>query len=284
MELLLHPSVTAALDPERFAVGKTYLFVGRTGQGRRAAARELARQLNCLRSKEPCQNCRLFTKQAFPDLLELEPDGGSLKIEQVRELQKQLAFSPYQAASARFVLIHHAQTMTVEAQNAMLKLIEEPPAQTTIILITTDPEALLPTVRSRAQTVFFPPVSSDELTEWIGKRGLRPAKELASLATGAPGLAIRLASDPELLQTYQKADQDAARLIEAPLFDRLLLIKDVATRGEAVQLLSVRTVEQAKALARKGQSEPLEAAERLIRHLAAGVGPRAALEAFAVSL
>lgn len=283
MDLLLHPSVHQALKPERFAAGKTYLFVGRPGQGRASAARELARELNCLHKAEPCAHCRLFAKGAFPDFILVAPDGQSVKIEQVRQLQNQLSLSPYSAASARFAVIDNAELLTVEAQNALLKLIEEPPAQTTVVLVATDPEALLPTVRSRAQVVYFPPVAADQLTEWLANRNARPAKELAELSEGAPGLAVRLAADDELRAAYQSADQAAAALFDDSLFNRLIAARDIAGQSDAIQLVADRVVARSRRDARATSPEALVAAERLVRHLSAGVVPRAAFEAFAVA-
>lgn len=283
MDLLLHPSVHQALKPDRFAAGKTYLFVGRPGQGRAAAARELARELNCLHKAEPCAHCRLFAKGSFPDFILVSPDGQSVKIEQVRQLHNQLSLSPYSAASARFAVIDNAELLTIEAQNALLKLIEEPPAQTTMILVATDPEALLPTVRSRAQVVYFPPVAADQLTEWLANRNARPAKELAELSEGAPGLAVRLAADDELRAAYQAADQTAAALFDDSLFNRLIAARDVAGQSDSIQLVADRVVARARRNARAANPAALAAAERLVRHLSAGVVPRAAFEAFAVA-
>ena len=284
MDLLFHSAVTQALRPEQFAAGKTYLFVGRAGQGRRAAAKELARELNCLHKGEPCAHCRLFAKGAFPDFITVVPDGQSVKIEQIRTLQSQLSLSPYSAASARFAVIDDAELLTVEAQNALLKLIEEPPAQTTMVLVATDPEALLPTVRSRAQVIYFPPVPVDQLTEWLANHNARPAKELAELSEGAPGLALRLSGDDDLRAAYQTADQTAAALFEQPLFDRLVTIKELLADSESIQLVADRVAARARTEARLGNTRTLPAAERLIRHLSAGVVPRAAFEAFAVGV
>lgn len=284
MDLLLHPTVTSALDADRFATGKTYLFVGRPGQGRRAAARELARELNCQHKGEPCANCRLFAAGSYPDFLAVAPDGQSVKIEQVRQLQQQLTLSPYQAKSARFVAIEAAEKLTEEAQNALLKLIEEPPSQTTLVLVATDPAALLPTVRSRAQVVYFPPVDLEELTEWLANQGARPARELAELSGGAPGLALRLANNETERQAYQSADTAARSLLEAPLLERLLTAKELAADPAGLPLVAERIVGQARRLGRAGDPASLPAAERLVRHINAGVAPRAALEAFAVSL
>jgi DNA polymerase III delta' subunit len=284
MDLLLHTAVYEALRPEQFAAGKTYLFVGRPGQGRRAAAKELARELNCLHKGEPCAHCRLFAKDSFPDFICVAPDGQSVKIEQIRALQSSLSLSPYGAASARFAVIDEAESLTIEAQNALLKLIEEPPAQTTMVLVATDPEALLPTVRSRAQVIYFPPVPLEQVTEWLAKQNARPAKELAELSEGAPGLAMRLAGNDELRTAYQSADQTAATLYEQPLFDRLVTIKELVAAPESLQLVADRVIARARLEARRGNSTALPSAERLMRHLSAGVVPRAAFEAFAVGV
>jgi DNA polymerase-3 subunit delta' len=137
-------------------IAHAYLFSGPDGIGKRLMAMALARAIVCLEQRGcgHCQACRKIDHQNHPDLHILEPDGSSIKIEQVRALQRDLSLKPLEA-SRKICMIEQAETMTVGAANALLKTLEEPRGDTLLILLTAQPNRLLETIRSRCQPLPF---------------------------------------------------------------------------------------------------------------------------------
>ena len=137
-------------------VAHAYLFSGPDGIGKRLMALALARAIVCheQRGCGNCQACRKIDHQNHPDLHILEPDGKSIKIEQVRALQRDLNLKPLESPR-KICLIEQADAMTVGAANALLKTLEEPRGDTLLILLSAQPNRLLETIRSRCQAMPF---------------------------------------------------------------------------------------------------------------------------------
>ena len=133
-----------------------YLFSGPDGVGKRLMALALARAIVCheQRGCGDCQACRKIDHRNHPDLHVLEPEGNSIKIEQVRRLQKNLNLKPLEAPR-KICLIEAADSMTLGAANALLKTLEEPRGDTLLILLSAHPNRLLETIRSRCQALPF---------------------------------------------------------------------------------------------------------------------------------
>jgi DNA polymerase-3 subunit delta' len=171
-----------------------YLFEGPQGVGKRLTALALARSIFCLEGTgcKECVPCRKIDHNNHPDLHILEPDGKQIKIEQIRNLQKTLAFKPVES-TRRICLIDQADKMNPAAANSLLKTLEEPSAETLIILISARPEALLTTVLSRCQRLPFSrlPQSCIEST-LISQRSYtqKEAHIIAALADGSFQLAL----------------------------------------------------------------------------------------------
>ncbi|NOZ26234.1 MAG: DNA polymerase III subunit delta' [Nitrospirae bacterium] len=191
-------------------VATTYLFAGESGIGKRLAAIEFARAVNCLdpvtvgdaaldaRRKyldacDRCSSCRKFSSLSHPDFKLVEADGGVIRIEAVREVQEFLSFAPYEGRK-KVVVMDDAECMNQAASNAFLKTLEEPPPDSLIILVSMAPERLLDTIRSRCFVVRFSPLSIAACREVIaGRLGGIDADALDSLAVfsmGRPGVAI----------------------------------------------------------------------------------------------
>jgi DNA polymerase-3 subunit delta' len=123
-----------------------------------ADALTFARRLNC---EAPvgdsacgeCLSCRLVADGNHPDLRIISPDGLSVKIDQIRELKREMSLAPRRVGGVRVAIVESAEKMTVEAQNSFLRLLEEPPEGAVFILVCLNPAGLLPTVRSRCQLV-----------------------------------------------------------------------------------------------------------------------------------
>src|ERR1700683_892906 len=186
MSVLMHEKTRVQLGRISGSRSGSFLFYGPESVGKATAACELARRLACpARHDQPdpaCPVCRAFVNGSWPDFQLLSAlERPSITIEQVRQLSAALAGRAYQPQNVRMALINDAHRLTIDAQNALLKLIEEPPPATIIVLVTTSPEQLLDTIRSRCVAIFFPPP---------------PAKAVAELAARRrPGLTLVTASE-----------------------------------------------------------------------------------------
>jgi DNA polymerase-3 subunit delta' len=289
MPTLVHPHARAQLDAVARAGSGSYIFHGPAGMGKARIAYELARSINCL-SDETCTRCRQFDAGSYPDLITIKPeDKPSILIDQVRGLVQALSLSLYYRDGTRVVVIDEAHALTPEAQNALLKLIEEPPPSTLFVLVTHSVESLLPTVRSRCVPIYFPRLKDAEVAGLLEQtHSLKPsdATRLAIAAQGVPGEALTLATDPATAQSRLQMADLSASLPGKGLFERLVIAKQLADAkadlGRLAGLLHARLVEQIKAGA--DMTDSLQAVETFRRQLAAKVAPRVALERLMVEL
>ena len=233
MKPLLHARTAAAVDAISPQSTASYIFYGAKSSGKRLAAQYLAARLNCAGDGDDgCAICRQVQAGNYPDFITVAPlDKPSISIEQIRRLLSTLSLAPYRAGGTRLVVIDAAETLTTEAQNALLKNLEEPPTGTRYVLISQSLEALIPTVRSRLAAVYFAPVASGPITTWLEQRhGLRPvdAGILAQLAGGVVGEAVILATNPELAARWRRLDETATQLFSANRFGRLQAVRRLA--------------------------------------------------------
>jgi DNA polymerase-3 subunit delta' len=295
MQLLLHPRTQSAFDAaHRHPVG-SYLFHGPPAVGKATAALELTRRLICdLNHEDPslaCPSCRQFSAGTYPDLELLKPEAKpSITIEQVRNLLEHLSRRPYYHHKIRVAIVDDANRLTLEASNALLKIIEEPPEQTMFILVAEQPQALLETIRSRCTAVYFSNPSPIAVSAYIVERfGLTPAvaAELVA-ATDSPGLAIATAADPAAIGAHAELAQDVASSLESSVFQRLLLAARLSTSTDPskfARLLHARLIRDVIA----GSSGELAAGrlqvlEQFRRRLSAGLTPRVAVELLMLEL
>ena len=198
------------------------LFSGPAGVGKRTLALAAGRALLCDRDAgdacEACPPCRRAGRGLHPDALLVEPDGASIKIEQVREAVREIAGRPFEGR-ARVLVFDEAHLLTEQAQNALLKSLEEPPATSHVFLVTASPQALLPTIRSRCQMLRFSPLPQSRLETHLRDRcGLSAdeARLRAALSGGSLGVALAFESEAwrdlrvELLEILEKLDRAGA--------------------------------------------------------------------------
>ena len=193
------------------------LFTGIEGIGKREAANSFAMACNCLAATVPnqpfldqgidqaregrppspcgvCKSCRKIISGNHPDLISIQPEKAHIRIGKIRDLCHMLAMKPYEARY-RVVIISDAHTLNPGAGNALLKVLEEPPDKTVLILTAHHLHDLLPTIASRCQHIRFNPISHDALTDvLVTKEGIsaREAGLLATLAKGSLTAALSL--------------------------------------------------------------------------------------------
>lgn len=192
---------------ERGSLHHAYLISGPEGVGRRSLAMWLAAALLCEQPPAPgetcgaCRACRQVPQATYPDLhiVERGDDRQGISIEQVRELQRQLALSPL-AGGRRVALIHDVDRASLGAANALLKTLEEPPPRVVLVLTAIDPEDMPPTIVSRCETLALRPLPTAVIAAALERRGARPAEaeEWARLSAGRPTWAMRLMDDPAM--------------------------------------------------------------------------------------
>lgn len=211
-------------------VRHAYLFTGPPGLGRRTLALHFAQAVNCTQPPAPgepcgiCSSCLRFAQMKHPDLstVQAEEEGGTLKVDQIRELQHSLALAPYEARY-RIALLLRFEEANQNAQNALLKTLEEPNRQVLLLLTANSPEDLLPTIVSRCEVVRMSAIPLEDLKTGLQNFYEIPAEEaalLAHLSEGRPGLARRYYNERKLLDSREGVLADHLKLLSSNRADR----------------------------------------------------------------
>jgi len=252
---------------ERGRVPNALLFAGPEGVGKKQVALVVAKALNCFRKKddacEECDHCRLINAGNMPDVIEVdikelrpesgnqreEPEAGegesgeagreTIGIKTMRGIKELIYLRPMLGRSRVFI-INEAEKMTPEAANSHLKILEEPPLFSTIILISENPALILPTIKSRCQVLNFLPVSDEEIERVLRGRGVERgrARILATLVHGNLDLASSL--DWEEIEDQRReawglftsvfGDKDSSLFLRRYGFQRRNAIREDLTR------------------------------------------------------
>ncbi len=151
-------------------ISHSFIFVGKPGIGKKQFAHQYAEMIMCLQDGKcdgnsvKCDSCIKFEGNANPDYAEITPDGKTLKIEQIRNLQARIVEKPITSRRKVYV-IDDADLMSEESQNCLLKTLEEPPEYAVIILIVSNESRILPTIKSRCVIIKFQPLTSKEIKQ-----------------------------------------------------------------------------------------------------------------------
>ena len=228
------------------------LFVGPGSVGKTTLAMDLAAGLLCndpdpaARPCRDCRGCRQVASGNHPDLHRLAPEGpgGQIRIgkasdpEQgtVRHIIGELSLLPVEGG-ARVVIVEQAHRLNDDAQNALLKMLEEPPAGVTIILCADDEECLLPTVRSRCVRVRLGAVGGREIEDWLGELGVADAPRaarLARLADGRPGLALAYAHSADAERVRGEIARSIVDMLSQSRQPRLAAVRELMKSAGAL--------------------------------------------------
>jgi DNA polymerase-3 subunit delta' len=230
-------------------VPNSLLFAGPEGVGKKQFALELARSIVCREPQDgeacgECSSCQRVGCFVFPsaedkdehkrvifsghpDVGQIIPFKRNLLVDSIRALEKEANFRPYEA-SARVFIVDDAHKMNDAASNALLKTLEEPPATSHIFLVTSKPDALLPTIRSRVQTLRFGPVDAREIEQFLLKTheySQEDARMVASLANGSVGYAATVD-----VETFRELRNEAIEILHSAIVTHD--IADVLRRSE----------------------------------------------------
>jgi DNA polymerase-3 subunit delta' len=191
-------------------LGHAYLFEGVEGCGKRLTALSLIAATFCAHHTGcgTCPVCRKVLAGQHPDLHLIEPDGAVIKIAQIRELQQELALRPYEAPR-KACIIEAAERFNPASGNALLKTLEEPPGNALLILLTTNAEAVLPTIRSRCQRLRFAALGEDTISRFLVSEGvsLETARIAAAQAGGSLARAQELAAADSVATQQELVNQ-----------------------------------------------------------------------------
>jgi DNA polymerase-3 subunit delta' len=256
-----------ALSPLRSALRRgalhhAYLFGGPEGVGKARAARLLAQAANCEGPGGParddacgaCGPCRKIAKGIHPDVVLLaeervmakagtwEPKAGrtpsrDIVVDQVRDLvDRRLSLKRFEGRR-RFVIVDPADAMNPQAQNALLKTLEEPPEGTTLVLVASSPDSLLPTIRSRCLRVPFAPIPPALLAARLEAEGHPPEKARLAAALSGGSLGRALAADDDALAARAEAVRRASSLGADDASEWLAFARDLGGDREEAQAL-----------------------------------------------
>jgi DNA polymerase III subunit delta' len=243
------------------------LFTGPKGVGKKMAALSFAMAANCAGMKKPkrkssnqtpidgtfpiepcglCKNCRKFDSGSYPDFIRIDPEGQVTKILQIRELRRILSLKPFEAR-LRVVLISKAHTLNQEASNALLKVLEEPPYRTILILISLQVSDLLPTIVSRCQHIRFNPIQVNLLATALTKEPGMDKKEtelLAAMANGSFSRALSLKDSDWMyrrnwiIKETENVDTGSVTILLA-LAEKIAKIKDKESIYDLLEIIEI---------------------------------------------
>lgn len=216
-------------------ISHSYIFWGTEGIGKKIIAKEFAKKILCLENKEEnckCKSCIEFDSKNNPDFSILDLEDGKIKIEQVREMQRKVAEKPI-ISNKKVYIINDADKMTIEAQNCLLKTLEEPPEYITIILICSNENNLLSTIKSRCTRIFFEPIEIEKVKKYVIENKLfeNINENIIELSQGSIGKAINLLEHQNL---YENLEKILISLLDNNLTDIVLMAEEIYKSKEEI--------------------------------------------------
>ena len=178
-------------------VSHSYLFVGKAGIGKKLFAKDLAKKVMCLKD-ESCESCIKFDANSNPDFSIIVPDGKSIKIEQIRNMQARIAEKPI-ISNQKVYIIDDADLMSEESQNCLLKTLEEPPEYAMIILIASNETKMLQTIKSRCVIIRFEDLTTEEISQILNTND----KDIIKLCEGSVAKAETISQKKEVFDNLK---------------------------------------------------------------------------------
>ena len=216
-------------------ISHSYIFWGTEGIGKKLIAMEFAKRILCINNKKDncnCKSCIEFDTNNHPDFSMINADDGKIKIEQIRELQRKIAEKPI-ISENKVYIIDDADKMTTEAQNCLLKTLEEPPEYITIILICSNENNLLSTIKSRCTRMYFEPIEIEKVKKYIMNQHIfeNVNEEVLELSQGSIGKALKLLEHQSL---YEHLEEILEHLSDRDLIDILSMSEEIYKSKEEI--------------------------------------------------
>lgn len=186
----------------------SYLFLGEDGIGKKEIAKEFAKQILCLNKAEncTCKSCICFDTENHPDFTIINEEGETIKINTIREMISTVYEKPI-LSSKKIYIINDCDKMTKEAQNSLLKTLEEPPEYIVIILISSNSDMLLNTIKSRCTKIVFEKLTNNEVTELLAHKNYDTtniSEKMFEFFDGSIGKAIKILEKKEIYSAVDK--------------------------------------------------------------------------------
>lgn len=223
---------------EKNKAPQAIIFSGKQGLGKKMIALEFIDMLN--------QN-----KMNRADLIYVEAEEQEIKIDQIRDLQKELSFSP-QFSDFKAVVIDNAHLLNKLAQNCFLKTLEEPKGKTFFAMVTSHPEMLLPTIRSRSAMLKFYPLSEQEMKKYFNQ-------EIVEIAEGRPGIGFQFSDNKALLAEHQKKVKAIKNLLKENLAEKFAFAQSFVKKNSKQELIEF--IKQTTGILRQAMIEDIESAK-----------------------
>lgn len=189
------------------------MFVGSSGIGKKLFATEFAKVILCESNDDACNSCSScvkFNSGNHPDLAVIDTDDGkNIKIDQVRNLQEQIAEKPI-ISNKKVYIINNSDLMTTEAQNCLLKTLEEPPEYAVIILVLSNESKLLTTIKSRCTKISFKNLSKSDLNNYARLNNIQFNENMLDICDGSISKLLSLEKNSELYNNIDKTISDLA--------------------------------------------------------------------------
>ena len=214
-----------------------YMFIGIDGIGKRLFAKEFAYKWLCTSKEKPCGECKSciqFKGNNNLDFNIIEPEKGSIKVEQIREMIKKVYELPL-SSNKKIYIINDADKMTTSAQNALLKVLEEPPLYIMIILIGSNEQLFLNTIKSRCIKINFLDLTNSEIKEYMKKNGFQTNDKFLELYEGSIGR-IKLIEGME--EDYIAIEESIRNIKRISKIDFVKKIGSVINKGNIEEMLN----------------------------------------------
>jgi DNA polymerase-3 subunit delta' len=222
-----------------------YLFTGSPGIGKRTLALKFAQAINCTQPPAPgqpcgiCRDCKQFDKMQHPDLsvIQSAEDSTSIKVDQIRDLQHTLSLAPYQGRY-RIAMLLNFEAANANAQNALLKTLEEAPPRVILFLTAMSAENLLPTIASRCEILRLRPLPLQVLESKLIERWQveqKKARLLAHFSSGRLGMAMQYLQNEQRWDQRQMHLDEVGLLLRSNIRDRFSFVEASAKTSNAAQ-------------------------------------------------
>ena len=242
----------------------SYMFLGVEGIGKSLFAKEFAKMILCGENERPCNKCKScieFENNNNPDFIIIDTEEKNIKIEQIRYIEQKISEKPI-TSNRKVYIINNSDTMTREAQNCLLKTLEEPPEYATIILIASNENKLLNTIRSRCIKVNFNKLREEEIQKYLQENtDGAVSQNMISFCDGSLGKALKIYEQNEMYNELEELinkmeTKDLVYILNNAevlyskkeyIYDLLEYINILLLRTRQIQKInSVKYVEEAK--------------------------------------
>ncbi|MGN1310568.1 MAG: DNA polymerase III subunit delta' [Clostridia bacterium] len=221
-------------------ISHSYMFIGKDGIGKFMFAKEFAKAILCIGEEKPCNKCEAcisFNGENNPDITIIDEEEKSIKTETIKEMVKGVYEKPIKS-SKKVYIINDSQKMTKEAQNSLLKTLEEPPEYVVIILITENENLLLNTIKSRCTKIKFNSLSNNQIRQILNESNL--SETVLELAEGSASKALTAQGKEEIFNSVKDTFSDLEKISIIDLLNKKdVIFKDKESIEEILNYLNI---------------------------------------------